>query len=369
MAGRTKYTAQDFFAGSGLVSLALSSRYKIVFANDISEDKAEIYKANRKRDKLELKDIAELDGANIPAADLSWASFPCQDLSLAGAGAGLNGQRSSLVYEWLRLIGEMEEKPPVLVAENVTGFVSRNGGRDAVVVCTKLQEMGYAVGIVMLDAIMWVPQSRKRVFLIAARADKSEIPEELTTDGPKWQHAGGIDRVAAQVDGWIWWNLPQAKARRDGLDSIIEDAAPWDDGTKTERLINMLSDTQAAKLEASTLTWHAGYKRTRQGQQRLELRYDNIAGCLRTAGGGSSKQIIIKKDSDGYKSRLMTCREAARLMGAPDTFKLPEDYNKAYNAMGDAVCVPVARYLSEKLLYPLTERMKAIRDDDERQHH
>lgn len=362
--GTTKPLAQDFFAGSGLVSLALSSKFNIVFANDISKEKAAVYRANHGENNLVLEDVAKLCGANIPAADLSWASFPCQDLSLAGNGLGLNGKRSSLVFEWLRCIKEMSEHPSVLVAENVIGFVSRNEGRDAVTVCKELEGLGYSGGLVMLDAIRWLPQSRKRVFLIAVKTPKSEVPKDLITDGPEWPHTQGIVKIANQLNDWVWWHLPETPLRQSGLSDVIEPEIPFDDGAKTERLISMLSDTQMKKLERSSLAWHAGYRRTRQGKQHLELRFDNIAGCLRTAGGGSSKQILVKKDSAGLHSRLLSCREAARLMGAPDSFVLPNDYNRAYNAMGDAVCVPVAEYLSEKLLYPLAMRAREIKGNE-----
>lgn len=93
----------------------------------------------------------------------------------------------------------------------------------------------------------------------------------------------------------------------------------------------------------------------------LELRCDGLAGCLRTPAGGSSRQFIIKREGDALHARLMTVRETARLMGAPETFQLPGSYNDGYMAMGDAVAVPVANWLAEGFLSVLVEA--AYHDD------
>lgn len=87
----------------------------------------------------------------------------------------------------------------------------------------------------------------------------------------------------------------------------------------------------------------------------LEVRFDGLAGCLRTPEGGSSRQLLILKRNGEIRTRLITVREAARLMGAPETFSIPGGYNEGYKAMGDAVAAPVAAYLGRHLLRPLTE--------------
>ena len=103
-----------------------------------------------------------------------------------------------------------------------------------------------------------------------------------------------------------------------------------------------------------------GYRRTRNGKQQLELRFDGIAGCLRTPEGGSSKQYLVVKKDGQVHARLLTVREAARLMGAPDNFELPGSYNDGYKAMGDAVAAPVAQFIGERFLTKIAE---AVYDD------
>lgn len=94
--------------------------------------------------------------------------------------------------------------------------------------------------------------------------------------------------------------------------------------------------------------------------QRAEIRFDDVAGCLRTPSGGSSRQTIMVVDGKRVRSRLLSPREAARLMGLPDTYQLPKNYNEAYHLAGDGVAVPVVRFLAEHLLEPL---LAAVRDE------
>jgi DNA (cytosine-5)-methyltransferase 1 len=138
---------------------------------------------------------------------------------------------------------------------------------------------------------------------------------------------------------------------------ICEREAPCDPQAKTRRLMTMLSAANRNKLDtamrAEKFFAGTGYRRTRSGVQRLELRFDGVAGCLRTPNGGSSRQIALLGEGGKLRSRLMTVRECARLMGAPDSYRVPGTYNDGYRAMGDAVAVPVTRWLARHLLAPL----------------
>ena len=115
------------------------------------------------------------------------------------------------------------------------------------------------------------------------------------------------------------------------------------------------TDYSVELYDAADSVVACGYRRTRHGQQVLELRFDGLAGCLRTPEGGSSRQFVVIKKNGEPALRLLSAREAARLMGAPDNFVLPERYNDAYKAMGDAVAAPVARFLGENFLMRLSE--------------
>lgn len=342
----------EFFAGSGLVAKGLQPYFKAAWANDICSKKAAVYMANHGKKHFHLGSIADVSGHDVPSAALSWASFPCQDLSLAGLNGGIHAERSGLVWQWLRIMDEMPKRPSLLVAENVTGLLSSDGGSHYRILHSALRERGYVVGALVLDAVKWVPHSRPRVFVVAVN-EGSQIPVELIDTVPNWMHPAYLVNAAEGLDGFVFWKMPEPAKRKSTLADLVEWNAPTDDTAAANRKLSLIPETHRVKLEQRLEMVAPGYKRTRKGSQVLELRFDGVAGCLRTAEGGSSRQVIVLKRGDHYDTRLLTVRETARLMGAPDTYKIPGSYNDGYTAMGDAVAMPVARYLGKYLLAPL----------------
>ena len=83
-----------------------------------------------------------------------------------------------------------------------------------------------------------------------------------------------------------------------------------------------------------------------------------MSGCLRTPAGGSSRQVILVVDGPCVKARLISGRETARLMGLPDTYELPKNYNEAYHLTGDGVVVPVVRHLAEHIFEPVLDSIQ-----------
>ena len=353
---RTTPRFLEFFAGSGLVAYAMGPYFEAAWANDICAKKAAVYIANHGEEHFHRGSIADVKGGDLPDAKLSWASFPCQDLSLAGLTVGIHGERSGLVWEWLRIMDEMPERPPILVAENVTGLVSVDNGSQYRVLHEALRSRGYTVGAVVLDAVHWLPQSRPRVFVIAVQ-NGIDIPHSLLSQEPNWLHSSSIIKAIKGLEGWVWWNMPKPPRRCHDLADIIEWEAQCDNQKAASRNISLIPKHHRLLLDRQEVTVAPGYKRTRKGGQVLELRFDGVAGCLRTPKGGSSRQFLVLKRNERLVTRLLTVRETARLMGAPDSFKLPGGYNDGYKAMGDAVAVPVARYLAQHLLSHLVRAL------------
>ena len=342
----------EFFAGSGLVSHALAPYFKLAWANDICPKKAEVFKANHPKSPFELGSITDVPGSALPTARLSWASFPCQDLSLAGNIGGIRAKRSGLVWEWLRVMDEMLERPPVLVAENVVGLVSTHNGEHYRELHKELLQRGYVVGAMLLNAVHWLPHSRPRIFVVAI--DRSiDIPLSLHTDKPTWAHSPAIQKAASGLNYWMWWNLPEPEKRSLTLSSIVDFNLPCHDNATSRRNLAMVPEAHKRQLKECGLDVVPGYKRIRHGKQVLELRFDDVAGCLRTPAGGSSRQYLVIKQGGTWKTRILNPREAARLMGAPEGFQLPGAFNDGYKAMGDAVAAPVAAYLAKHLISPL----------------
>lgn len=348
----------DFFAGSGLVTEGMRGFFQAAWANDICEKKAAVYIANHGPAHFERASIANVPGKSLPKATLAWASFPCQDLSLAGKMSGITAARSGLVWQWLRAIDEMKDKPPILVAENVVGLVSAQGGAHYRLLHDALLKRGYKSGALLLDAVHWVPQSRPRIFVVSVPkgADCSGFADR----GPNWAHSASIVRAAHGAANWVWWKLPKPSGRAARLQDVIEAGRIPGDLRHSERNLGLVPPRHMDRLThafSKGLRVVPGYRRTRNGRQVLELRFDEVAGCLRTPNGGSSRQFIVLKQGEGFATRLLTVRETARLMGAPDGYKIPGSFNDGYKAMGDAVAVPVVRHLARHLLRPLAERL------------
>lgn len=340
----------EFFAGTGLVAYGLQGMFAPVWANDISEQKFAVYDANFESEHFHLKDIKEIKGASIPEAHLSWASFPCQDLSLAGSMGGIHATRSGLVWEWLRILDELEIKPKMLLLENVLGLLATNNGANYKVLHEALTERGYKCGAMVINASAFIPQSRPRVFVLCVKSD-CEIPSHLIGTGPCWLHNSAAKKIGSELSDWIWWNTSTPDKRQINLEDIVEQDVPFD----KDYVLDLLPENHKRILDEADDLVATGYRRTRNGKQQLEMRADGIAGCLRTPEGGSSKQFVIVKHNGVAHARLMTVRETARLMGAPDDFVLPGSYNDGYKAMGDAVAMPVAHFLGERFLKPIAE--------------
>lgn len=359
-------TFLEFFAGGGMARLGLAPWFDCVFANDVDAAKCAAYRANFGGEDLIEADIATLAADDIPAADLAWASFPCQDLSLAGARGGLGAARSGTFWVFWALMERMidaDRAPATLVIENVTGLLTSNGGEDFRTMATALTDGGYKVGALVLDAGDHVPQSRTRVFIIAHRgviADHLASADVPIFNTPPALEATVRALPATVRDHWVWWTGPRPTSNRPPLPALLErrvDASVWRSEEKLARLMDQLPPIHRARVQAAehTGSFQAGavYRRMRAGRQTAEARYDGMAGCLRTLKGGSSRQLLLITEGGDTRLRPLLPIEGARLMGLPDHYKLPDTATAAFNLLGDGVCVPVVRALGETLLAPL----------------
>ena len=142
----TNLTVAEYFAGIGLMRLGLGlGGWTTVFANDIDADKREMYEHHFGRSPAVLPDdIHLLNVTDVPPTMLATASFPCNDLSLAGARKGLAGQHSSAFWGFIRILEEMgARRPPLILLENVTGFLSSHDGADFREALLALNRLGY----------------------------------------------------------------------------------------------------------------------------------------------------------------------------------------------------------------------------------
>lgn len=371
----------EFFAGGGMARTGLGDGWECLMANEWSEKKAHAYRMNfEDGSDLVVADIRSLTVSDLPSrATLAWASFPCQDLSLAGNGKGLQGERSGTFWSFLRLMNDLSASgrgTPIIVLENVYGTIKSNQGRDFKAILEGLASAGYCFGPMVIDAVHFVPQSRPRLFIVAVSKSLS-IPIKLTSDSPlsTWHPKALIDGFEALPKhlqaNWIWWNLPMPTSLTYDLSTVIEDepkGVKWHSEAETKRLLGLMSEANLRKVkevqERGVRTVGTIYKRTRveNGEkfQRAEVRFDQISGCLRTPTGGSSRQLILVVEGESIRSRLLSPREAARLMGLSDAYRLPERYNDAYYLLGDGLAVPVVTWLERHLLRKLAQSLLAV---------
>ncbi|MFD1703316.1 DNA cytosine methyltransferase [Methylopila henanensis] len=374
-------TFYEFFAGGGMARCGLGADWTCLFANDFDFRKGAIYQRNHGLGAFRGGDIRDVAAADLPGvADLVWGSFPCQDLSLAGGGAGLKGERSGTFYPFWDIVRALRadgRAPAVVALENVCGTLTSHGGRDFGAICDAFASAGYRHGALVINADLFVPQSRPRLFLIGVREDVA-IDPALVAPGPLDPfHTRGLRRAVeglspAAREAMVWWSLPTPERRSRTFAHEIEEApqgVAWRSAEDTARLLALMSPLHLAKVEAAK---RAGrrmvgcvYRRTRTDEsgrklQRAEVRFDDVAGCLRTPAGGSSRQTILVVDGPLVRSRLISARETARLMGLPDSYQLPKNYNEAYHLTGDGVVAPVVRHLAAHIFDPLLGRRGAV---------
>lgn len=365
----------EFFAGGGMARAGLGPDWTCLFANDFDHKKGLTYQANwGTGGELKVGDVKLVTVEDLPGeADLVWGSFPCQDLSLAGGGAGLRGERSGTFYPFWDVIKGLiaDERAPRLIAlENVCGTLTSHGGKDFEAICQTFADAGYRCGALVINASLFIPQSRPRLFVIGVH-ESVEIDSALLSPGPiEPFHTralqSAVDRLPEALQSeMLWWNVPTPSRRNTTFADMIEESptsVSWHTPSETQRLLDMMSPINLAKVNAAKRSGHrmvgGVYKRTRLDEkgfkvQRAEIRFDDVSGCLRTPAGGSSRQVIVVVDGAQVRSRLISARETARLMGLDDDYKLPRNYNEAYHLTGDGVAVPVVRHLAHHILEPL----------------
>ncbi len=363
------FTVAEYFAGIGLVRMGLQPLgWRVGFANDISVKKYEMYKTffPDAETHYVISDIFDITPATVPATTIATCSFPCIDLSLAGNMNGLmKGAHSSAFWGFIEILKQQgESAPPLVLVENVPGWLISNQGKDFRGTVQALNQLGYACDVFVLDALRFTPQSRLRVFLVGAKISSSKAesllarPKSLLSDQLK-------KSIVANRDlRWFCHELPPPPPLREaGLFDVIElmDETDnrWWSPHEVERHVAMMKDTHRQRVEqlvqGKSFSYRTFFRRIREEQQRAEVRDDELAGCLRTAVGGSGKQFLIRAGRKQIRMRAMTPREYARLQGVPDLYPINVAGVQALTGFGDAVCVPAISWIGKHVLNPLAE--------------
>lgn len=357
----------EFFAGIGLMRIGLErAGWRISFANDIEEDKWRMYRDNfGDTGEFVLGDVHQLDPSSVPSVALATASFPCNDLSLAGARKGLAGEQSSAFWGFVEVLKKLDQRrPPMVLLENVTGFLTSHDGSDFCDALLAMNGLGYAVDAFIIDAVRFVPQSRQRLFVVATKSSNvSALNETPTFYQSECRPPALADFILWHPEvNWLIRELPPLPVPQLELQDILQDLSPnsptWWSRERAEYLLNQMSPKHRAEAEsmiqAERVSYGTVFRRVRNGKSMAELRTDGIAGCLRTPRGGSGRQILFAAGKGRFAVRLLTPRECARLMGADD-FVIRAPMNQALFGFGDAVCVSVIEWIGKNYLNPVWE--------------
>jgi DNA (cytosine-5)-methyltransferase 1 len=376
----------EFFAGIGLVREALArSGWSCIYANDIDAKKQELYEGHFGRSSHfhlgDVWDVEQVVGRIPERPFLATASFPCVDLSLAGHWRGFEGDHSSTFFGFINCLQALGERRPKLVLlENVAGFITSGNGKDFAAAATALAKLGYWLDAFVVDAKYFVPQSRVRVFVVGVQDDLEtplavrQIPElggfdqwtQLVERAPRSLRPEKLVRLMKGITlptGWVAFDIPAPAQTKTDLAAIIDqdDSQDWWDEEAVARHFVMMSDRHqrqvAAMRDSGGEFVGTIYRRKRQGKTRAEIRFDGVAGCLRTPRGGSARQIVIAIANGRLRMRWMSAREYARLQGVAD-FPLTGNNNQNLFGFGDAVCVPVVRWIDETILTPVYEHTR-----------
>ena len=359
-------TAVEYFAGIGLFRMGLErAGWSVEFANDWDPERAQIYKGFF-GDTYEIRDIFSVPHEQVPDATLATCSFPCIDLSLAGKREGIHGQHTGAFWGFHDLLrSQGSESPPIVLLENVPGWLHSNGGDDFYATAMALNDLGYACDVFVVNARSFVPQSRPRVFMVGVKGT-------VTTRGFAHPRSKRLmptklkELISANsaID-WIQLDIPEPPPLRNTgfsseiVEDIPDDSPLWWPEEKVEKHLRMMSSPHSELVKYLTnrdeISYRTFFRRRRAEGQRAEVRSDDIAGCLRTAVGGSGKQFMVVAGQGSVRMRTLTAREYARLQGVPDEYPIVANSERqSLSAFGDAVCVPVITWIANQVLNPLT---------------
>lgn len=361
-------TVAEFFAGIGLVRMGLEvSEWRILFANDFDPLKVQMYsdQFTDSAQVMSVGDVHVLPASDISPVTIATASFPCNDLSAAGGRLGLDGSKSSAFWGFVRVLETMLIRPPVLLVENVMGLLTTHGGSNLERVLSELNRLGYFVDVFEVDARHFVPQSRRRLFIVAVAEEvyaRSAAKLDVTQLAPSDVRPRPIVQFVSRHPGLHWGirRLPHLPFSELSIASIVERTPPeacrWWSEQRTAHLMSQMAwahrDRVLQLMEHDQITFATVFRRTRQGRSATEVRSDGVAGCLRTPRGGSGREILLELGKGSCRARLLAPRECAALMGAEDyAINVPD--NQALFGFGDAVCVPVISWIAQNYLDPL----------------
>lgn len=338
----------SLFAGVGGFDLGFEQAgFTTAFQVEIDEKASNIL-ARHWPGVTRFTDIREVNAHVTPEVDILVGGFPCQDISVAGRRAGLDGERSGLWWEYHRLLDEL--RPEWCVIENVAGLLSsgKPRGSDLGAILGALGELGYGFAYRVLDAQGFgVPQRRRRVFIVGRLGDgrgPCEVLLEPESGGghlAKSRHTGAGASVGALTS-------PASGGWRIGADEAAAGHVfPTTIPALTTRCGNTQDDQQTFQLipfDSTQITSALNRSHPKPGDP-----------CHPLAAGAHAPAIV---GSDVV--RRLTPVECERLQGFPDNHTDGQADSHRYKQMGNAVAVPVIRWIASRMANVMSREQEAV---------
>lgn len=308
----------DLFSGHGGFAVAMQQQGASTVAYcEIDPAARETLAANfdmqqaRMFDDIRVITERDLSGLDI---DLITMSSRCQDLSRAGSGAGLAGEKSALFFEAMRVVGICQ--PKVVLVENVAQLLTHDAGASIHQAHASLTGMGYSVSHCVRNAgDFGLAQQRERMWMVALRAD---VANDERFAFPEGEDASKVMADILELSSALP-TIPAGKAVLTGTEPAMPQARPVQLGTIG--------------------------KRSMQGYRLYSTQGKSITLCA--ASGGPGRNTGLYATAEGI--RRLTVRECLRLQGMPEQFKPHARSSEAYKQAGNALAVPVAAAIAKAI--------------------
>jgi DNA (cytosine-5)-methyltransferase 1 len=321
---RPSFTFIDLFAGIGGLRLGFQSAGgRCVFTSEWNPFAQKTYQENHGSDHPLIGDIREQPEEEIPDHDVLLAGFPCQPFSIAGVskknalgrphGFACNTQ-GTLFFDVARILAA--KRPKAFLLENVKNLISHDRGNTFRIIRQTLEEeLGYRISCRVIDAAHFVPQHRERILIAGFRDDTAFSLDSLPFPAATWQ----LSSILHPEDSTEAPEAPFTLGPRAAVDPKY---------TLSNKLWSYLQ-AYAAKHRAAGNGFGFGLVDGSDIARTLSARYYK-----------DGSEILIRRKFNQNPRRL-TPRECARLMGYPDTFRIPVSDTQAYKQFGNSVVVPV----------------------------
>lgn len=298
-----KFKFIDLFAGIGGIRIPFDELGgDCVFTSEWDKFAQQTYYANF--GEIPEGDITKIPVETIPPHDILLAGFPCQPFSMAGKKKGFFDTRGTLFFNIEKIIEY--HKPSVVFLENVKNLRNHDKGRTFQVIKEHLEKLGYKVFDTVLNAKEFgVPQNRERIYIICFKDNNTDF--KFPTPPKTKVKVGDILEKKMEKDYTLSDKLWQGHQKR-----------KEDHKKKGNGFGFSLFDSESPYTSTITARY---YK--------------------------DGAEILIKQE--GKNPRKVTPREAARLQGFPDTFKIPVSDTQAYKQFGNSVAVPVIRAVAKEI--------------------